>query len=250
MPFLSIPPAVIASIPVGSPVQLGHRHCRSAVLMHWSDDHRFATVDAVMAITKNGKETGETERESRVVRWTDIRLLPKPGQQEPVGMMREMESMPRVSYQQRTIGDIIHMIQAHGLDNDPPYQRGHVWTDDDRQRLIDSICVRADIGKIVLIELPITVGKPCHEVLDGKQRLHTIQSFMESRFPYRGKVYAEWGVLDQTKFENTSVSVGLVHGHVSEAQRIAYFLHVNRTGRSMDPEHLRRVEAMLPTART
>lgn len=65
---------------------------------------------------------------------------------------------------------------------DAPYQRGSVWSPPQRALLIDSILRGFDIPKIYLRKLPD--GSPhLFEVIDGKQRLRAIWSFLEDEMP-------------------------------------------------------------------
>lgn len=68
------------------------------------------------------------------------------------------------------------------IDVDAPYQRGSVWSPPQRKLLIDSILRGFDIPKIYLRKLPD--GSPhLFEVIDGKQRLRAIWSFLEDEIP-------------------------------------------------------------------
>ncbi len=70
--------------------------------------------------------------------------------------------------------------------NDPEYQRnGGVWTPEKKQLLIDSILNNYDIPKIYFHQFNreerSTTGKS-FAIIDGKQRLETIWSFIEGKF--------------------------------------------------------------------
>lgn len=70
---------------------------------------------------------------------------------------------------------------------DPPYQRlGEVWPPEKRQLLIDSILNGYDIPKLYFHEFfpskEIDGKKYKYAIVDGKQRLHSIFSFIEGRF--------------------------------------------------------------------
>ena len=71
---------------------------------------------------------------------------------------------------------------------DPPYQRmSDIWTLDKRQLLIDSIINGFDIPKLYFhefIPLQLVNGKTFqYSIIDGKQRLQAIWSFIENDFP-------------------------------------------------------------------
>lgn len=70
------------------------------------------------------------------------------------------------------------------IDIDPPYQRpAGVWTVAHRQRLIDSILNGYDIPKLYLHDLRGEQPTPVYAVIDGKQRLTTVWSFLDDDLP-------------------------------------------------------------------
>lgn len=83
-----------------------------------------------------------------------------------------------------------NVIQLHELRDqinmDPPYQRISVWDKDKQQRFIDSIINGFDIPKLYFHEVPLTssqTGKYKYSVIDGKQRLQALWSFMQDKLP-------------------------------------------------------------------
>lgn len=68
------------------------------------------------------------------------------------------------------------------IDPKPQYQRGAVWSESQKQLLIDSILRGYDIPKIYLRVLED--GDPYeHEIVDGQQRLRAIWEFLDNEFP-------------------------------------------------------------------
>jgi len=59
------------------------------------------------------------------------------------------------------------------------YQRKLVWTQEEKQRLIESVLRRYPIPAILLADR----GDETYEIIDGLQRLYTIMSFIEGAFP-------------------------------------------------------------------
>lgn len=75
--------------------------------------------------------------------------------------------------------------QRHTILINPDYQRmGEVWTLDKRQLLIDSIINEFDIPKIYFHDLKDfnKKSKYEHAIIDGRQRLETIWSFIDGKF--------------------------------------------------------------------
>jgi hypothetical protein len=65
------------------------------------------------------------------------------------------------------------------LDLNASYQRGHVWTHEQRRNLIKSLLEGLPIGAVFLNERSIM--EPI-VVIDGKQRLETIRMFVNNEF--------------------------------------------------------------------
>lgn len=65
------------------------------------------------------------------------------------------------------------------LDLDAPYQRGAVWTDEQRRNLIKSLLMGLPIGSIITSELPFRSGGAHYRVIDGKQRILAIRAFID-----------------------------------------------------------------------
>lgn len=69
---------------------------------------------------------------------------------------------------------------------DPPYQRGSVWTAEQRINLIKSMLQGLPIGSIFINER--SIDDPHYYVIDGKQRIETIRDFRTDLF----SVPIEW----------------------------------------------------------
>lgn len=76
------------------------------------------------------------------------------------------------------------------LDLDAPYQRGFVWSDDQRRNLIKSLVMGLPIGTSIIAF--IGYGHDKHDrVVDGKQRITTIRAFFASEFTVPGWWFTE-----------------------------------------------------------
>lgn len=146
--------------------------------------------------------------------------------------------------------NIEHLIQMHyhfGIDFNPDYQRGYVWTQEDKELLLDSVFKNIDIGKFALIRLSdaewIERGFG-YEILDGKQRLSTLIEFYENKLAYKGKYYNDLSWKDRITFKHHNVSVAEVQSE-NKKTILKYFLMLNRTGKAMDKAQLDKVENML-----
>jgi hypothetical protein len=70
------------------------------------------------------------------------------------------------------------------IEEEPPYQReSGAWSLDKRQLFIDSLLNGYDVPKIYLHDLRGSHPTKVYAIVDGKQRLTTIWSFLEDGFP-------------------------------------------------------------------
>lgn len=150
-----------------------------------------------------------------------------------------------LQFLQSTINSFDTYVYHFGIDMNPDYQRGLVWSLEDKQSLIDSIFNNVDIGKFSLIQRDYETAKKTtqhtYEVLDGKQRLTALIEFREDRFRYKGKLFSELHFADQIHINGYSISVAHVKDMTKE-QIYRYFLKLNTSGKPMDGKHLDHVK--------
>ena len=154
----------------------------------------------------------------------------------------------RIHFMNSPLSSLLSNKYYFGVNFEPDYQRGNVWTIDDKIKLIDSVFNSVDIGKFVFIKLPFKENSPAYEVLDGKQRMIALVEFYEGRFTYKGMKYREMSWYDQDCFRNHPIAIGEVNEEISLSQKYKYFLRLNTGGKLQDPEHLKRVEEMYKEA--
>lgn len=101
----------------------------------------------------------------------------------------------RMEISGRSLGEIVRWIQEGDATYDLPYQRGAVWTDEQRIMLILSTLSGTPIPALIINDRPQRMwfdadgGRlPIYAVIDGKQRLTTWRMFKENQLP----VPASW----------------------------------------------------------
>lgn len=152
----------------------------------------------------------------------------------------------RLSYSNTTVESLLFKHLHFGVDFDPDYQRGYVWDDDDREKLITSIFMGVDIGRFVLRHLDGNewmekgIG---YEIIDGKQRFLTLLAFYENRFPYKGVYYNDLSPRDKRCFKNATTAVAEVR-NISKKETIRIFLLLNRSGKLVNDEVIKRAEIL------
>jgi hypothetical protein len=185
-----------------------------------------------------GRPFDHNRRLPRIVWWIDVETITTGA--ESVG---GTPSYLRASYSNTGLDSIIHRVYAHGLIDTPDYQRGYVWTDEDRVRLIDSIFNGFDIGKFVFVRYPYPENRD--EVVDGKQRLQAIIAFREGRFAYKGKTWYELAQMDRNNFENLQVQYAELRGEEYKKSDILWlFLSINAGGVPQTEEHISKTRKM------
>ncbi|MEW5677176.1 DUF262 domain-containing protein [Flavobacterium enshiense] len=65
----------------------------------------------------------------------------------------------------------------------PPYQRKVVWNKKKKQALMDSLFRRYYIPKLVIREVRLSEDRAVNEIVDGQQRITTVQDFFDNQYP-------------------------------------------------------------------
>jgi len=65
----------------------------------------------------------------------------------------------------------------------PPYQRKSVWSKKKKQSLMDSLFRRYYIPKLVIREVRLSDTQTLNEIIDGQQRITTVQEFFNNQYP-------------------------------------------------------------------
>lgn len=89
-----------------------------------------------------------------------------------------------------------YVIEQHyrRLNPSPTYQRGAVWTREQKQLLIDSILRNMDIPKLYFRQMPDDSTFD-YEVIDGQQRVRTIWEYRTNQFSLSARYTPELGAL-------------------------------------------------------
>ncbi|MNK58665.1 hypothetical protein D3C87_777550 [compost metagenome] len=125
------------------------------------------------------------------------------------------------------------------LNFDAPYQRGLVWSLEQKVRLIDSLWTGLGIPAVYVREHEITSDNAWMEIVDGKQRVSAILEYFNDGFPYRGYRFSELPLAVQRRF--ASIGVGIVRVHdVTDAEVEEIYDRINFCGVPHKPEDRRK----------
>ena len=129
------------------------------------------------------------------------------------------------------------------------YQRGLVWTEEQKRDLITTIYKGGDIGKFVFrykkwSDVEKQASEDGHgfnwDVVDGKQRMHAILEFVQGKFTDKhGNFWKDLSGKAQSKFMMyDKLSFGKLDMDTTDEQAIAAFLYVNVNGTPVSEEHI------------
>lgn len=217
---------------VGTPVVKGSlEECR--VVRVLNEGRRVVVLGYGWKRPQSGSEP-EREEVLGIDPWFDVQPVASVGETAFAVKLGRLD----LNYSQRVLEGLIHYVSRSGVEDSPPYQRGLVWSQEDKDALIDSIFKRLDIGKFVFIKRAFHVDDAHYTVLDGKQRLNAVMEFVTDRFPYQGVYWSQLSRSDRRAFEGIPVSFACINTPLSHREELELFLRLNATGRAQSPEHL------------
>jgi hypothetical protein len=135
------------------------------------------------------------------------------------------------------------------------YQRGLVWTTEQKQLLIESIYNGIEIGKFIfrhqdwkVIEKEMAENGHGYDyhMVDGKQRMNALIDFWSNKFPdLHGNYYNDLSHDAQHHFMTyNKMAVGVMRENCTDKEVIAAFLTLNFTGAPMSKEHIEFVKTI------
>lgn len=132
-------------------------------------------------------------------------------------------TMPKFNYSHVCISSLVFQVDEKMIDLSPPYQRGDVWSLEDRHNLIASILDKSyPIPSISLATNPKNIGIFESEVLDGRQRLTTLSMYRNDAFRYNGRLYSELDKWERNKFDMQQLQLCTID-NPTDAERRDYF---------------------------
>lgn len=240
-------PSPMRKFDIGQEVEFGgHEHC---TVEDKTEDGMLYLIHCKYTKTDSGAFSSQVKSvdSKHWALWLDVFPKREKKDWEKIPQFTQREEM-RLQFFQSSLSSFHSYVYSFGVDINPDYQRGFVWTLEDKQKLIDSIFKGVDIGKFVFIrrEYDRTKNPTEHlyEILDGKQRLTAITEFLEDRFRFNGLLYSELHPHDQSHFDGYSISLAEV-SNPTKKQIYQYFLRLNTGGKAMDEGQLKKVEKLL-----
>lgn len=153
-----------------------------------------------------------------------------------------------VNYYNNNISSLLFKVYHFGVDFNPDYQRDLVWSEDQKQSLLDSIFSNVEIGKFTFVDKGYSsTDKLLYEIIDGKQRLSTLCEFYEDRLLWRGMKFSELNGRDAYHFRSFPIVQAEVK-NLTKEQILRLFVKMNTCGTPMDKKHLEKIQQLIPKA--
>lgn len=128
--------------------------------------------------------------------------------------MAELDSQPK------TVQSIYSWYSEDRLSVNRRYQRKLVWTQEEKQRLVESVLRKFPVPAILLAE----TGTGEYEIIDGLQRLHTLVSFIENGFPTLDGTFFDVSQFPTAKSRSDDGAFSVADGGVIPAREVSTFL--------------------------
>ena len=174
----------------------------------------------------------------------------------PKQLIALVRPMPKAKYEVDNswsrIEKTLELIQKdYGLNLEPDFQRGHVWTEDQQVRFVEA-AIRGAItsaGLLIQFNCPIYAGKNTGDLpdemqcVDGLQRLTSLRKFIAGDIKPFGLHVDD---LEGTEFDPRRYYYKMaVHAFQTKAELLQYYLDLNAGGTPHSAEEIDRVRGLL-----
>lgn len=139
-------------------------------------------------------------------------------------------------------------IEEEGLQLNPDFQRGHVWTEDQQVKFIEFILRGGNSGKDLYFNCPSWMrsgykGEYRDFVfVDGLQRITAIRRFLNNEIQVFGQYYSDFG--GKTDLIQHGVRVN-INNLQSKREVMQWYVEMNEGGTPHTKEEIDRVKALI-----
>jgi len=148
------------------------------------------------------------------------------------------------------IGRTTAAIEAYGLNLDPDYQRGHVWTQKQSSLFVGYLLEGGRTSPVIINTGLKGLCENC-EVVDGKQRIIACLMWEKNEIPGITSSGVEvWKKdLDLPSVRQTSTLIGMAYGCVKLSRRdtLELYIKLNSGGTVHTQDEIERVKGLIPS---
>lgn len=203
--------------------------------------------------TKNDPESQfvRVDGEGRVLFWLRSRPLtndaiedPLEGSEIDAGAPATFDMPVRMERAERSIFELSRREERGQLDLQPDFQRGEVWKQAQRVALVESVLLRIPLPVIYLSN----EAEDRSLVIDGKQRLTTLFSFLRNEFALRclrimaeleGRRFRDLDTRMQRRFEDTTLTMFVLLPGAHPSLKFEIFQRLNQGGVTLNEMEIR-----------
>ena len=167
-----------------------------------------------------------------------------------------MKAIDLIRVETKAIKWLTDNLSSGVITVDNSYQRKYIWQAKEQIALIETILLGYPIPEIYLWakETNPDTGDTKYSIVDGKQRLTTLQRFLNDDFKlktkglddkqadYAGKLFSELSVDHKKEFWKYQFSSRFVNASLERDEIYKLFLRLNRTSTTLNPQELRNAE--------
>jgi uncharacterized protein with ParB-like and HNH nuclease domain len=131
------------------------------------------------------------------------------------------------------------------LEMTPPYQRGPVWSEQQKSALIETVLLEYPIPEIYMQDVVSSDGSERHVIVDGQQRIRAVLEYIAGDYAisergsrWEGMAFSELSDGDRLKIYEYSFVTRLLPTMPDEQIR-AIFQRINRNTVSLNSQELR-----------
>lgn len=139
-------------------------------------------------------------------------------------------------------------IKEYGLQLNPDFQRGHVWTKEQQIKWLEFFLRGGKTGRIIYLNKPDWHGSVPEGdynefvCVDGLQRLTAIRKFMNDEIPVFGSYFSEYE--DEMSILKHSIKVN-VNNLKTEKEVLQWYVDMNSGGTPHTEQEIEKVKQMI-----
>lgn len=234
---IPLPAPECRQLKIGDPVVLGLLKNAKVAALHDNGEVLTLEYDAVANREESSKKDYST--------WHWIHLIKQ--EEFSTISLSKPSVYQNISFTSSELASLLRHTLLDGVRDDPDYQRGYVWTDQDKQSYLKSLFDGRDLGRFMFIKYPYPENKV---VFDGKQRLSTLCDFYQSKLAYQGLFWHQLSKLDRLHLSGRELQVAVLDSNSFTREKLLeIFLDVNAGGVPQTEEHLTHVKHLLEIER-